>query len=313
VRGRSPRAGSATAAALLAELIATRKPRARSLIVTIFGDTVAAHGGTIWLGSLIVALQPFGVGERLVRTAVLRLAREGWLEARLVGRRSYYRLTPSGRRHTEDAQKRVYAAVPPAWDGRWTLVFFGFPPMKKRRRDALRRALAWEGFGNLAPGLMIHPASDPASLRHALDDEGAIEEVLVLEAGSAARSHRRKLAGLIAGGWNLAALAAEYRDFTARFAPLGDALARATPDPPTSFLARSLAVHEFRRIVLRDPLLPSELLPRDWAGAAAERLLETIYRATTASAEAHIRATFRRTDGNVPPASARYRARFGGI
>lgn len=59
--------------------------RSTSLIITLFGDTVSPHGRTIWLGSLVQALAPIGVNERLVRTSVFRLVKEGWLEADRVG------------------------------------------------------------------------------------------------------------------------------------------------------------------------------------------------------------------------------------
>ena len=47
--------------------------RAGSLITTVFGDAIAPRGGTVWLGSLIRALDGFGINERLVRTSVFRL------------------------------------------------------------------------------------------------------------------------------------------------------------------------------------------------------------------------------------------------
>src|ERR1700760_1992542 len=49
-------------------------PRARSLIVTVWGDALAPHGGEVWLAGLIRLLAPFGINERLTRTSVFRLA-----------------------------------------------------------------------------------------------------------------------------------------------------------------------------------------------------------------------------------------------
>ena len=49
----SMREPSREAGRLLEDLIATRPPRAKSLVVTVFGDSIRPHGGTIWLGSLI--------------------------------------------------------------------------------------------------------------------------------------------------------------------------------------------------------------------------------------------------------------------
>jgi len=34
--------------------------RAGSLITTVFGDAIAPRGGTVWLGSLITAMEEFG-------------------------------------------------------------------------------------------------------------------------------------------------------------------------------------------------------------------------------------------------------------
>jgi hypothetical protein len=75
--------------------------RASSLIITLYGDAIEPHGGTVWLGSLINLLEPIGINERLIRTSIFRLTKEGWLTAEKVGRRSYYSLTGTGRRRFE--------------------------------------------------------------------------------------------------------------------------------------------------------------------------------------------------------------------
>src|SRR5947209_18532453 len=71
-------------------------PRARSLIVTVWGDALGPHGGEVWLAGLIRLLEPLGINERLTRTSIFRLARDGWLIAQARGRQSRYRLTPEG-------------------------------------------------------------------------------------------------------------------------------------------------------------------------------------------------------------------------
>src|SRR5260221_7928755 len=110
----------------LDQLVADRPPRAKSLIMTLFGDAVLPHGGSIWLGSLIALAAPFGINERLVRTAVLRLTRDDWLDSRATGRRSVYGVTAARRQRIEDAYRRVYAGGAPSWSGRWCLVLM--PP-----------------------------------------------------------------------------------------------------------------------------------------------------------------------------------------
>src|SRR5688572_23487496 len=83
--------------ALLARFRRQRPLRSGSLLVTILGDSIAPRGGAVTLGSLIKLAQPFALTERLVRTSVGRLARDGWLSSRRMGRQSEYALARHGR------------------------------------------------------------------------------------------------------------------------------------------------------------------------------------------------------------------------
>jgi len=94
-----------------------RSIRGGSLVISVFGDSISQHGNSIWLGSLIDALKPFGVNSRLVRTAVYRNSQNGWLTSVQSGRRSYYSFTEYGLRHYEKAARRIYAESGSDWDG----------------------------------------------------------------------------------------------------------------------------------------------------------------------------------------------------
>ena len=299
---------------IAATLLEASAPRAKSLIVTVFGDAVEPHGGAVWLGSLIALLEPFGLSERLVRTAVLRLAREQWLAATQIGRRSYYGFTASGRHRFEDAHRRIYAAEGGRWSGRWQVVHVGLDTLALPLRARLKAELLWQGFGPLAPNLLAHPSADPAALDRLLQDLGVADRVLVMQAesvvGTAAPAH----SALVRRAWNLDRLARAYRDFLARFRAVGEALeGRAVLDPPTAFLVRALLIHEFRRVLLRDPLLPKELLPDAWPGLAARRLARALYRSTSEPAERHLMALLETAAGRLPPAAPYFYARFGGL
>src|SRR5271170_7302477 len=123
----------APVAAALRHFRAQRPLRGGSLLITIFGDAIAPRGGAITLGSLISLAQPFGLTERLVRTSVARLADDGWLVARRDGRRSEYRITPTGRDSFAEATRRIYGTIPDSWSGQWTLVIL--PPTNGGRRQ----------------------------------------------------------------------------------------------------------------------------------------------------------------------------------
>jgi len=293
----------------LDRLQAERPPRAKSLIVTIFGDAVLPHAGSIWLGSLIALAAPFDINERLVRTAVLRLSREGWLEARPLGRRSAYGATEAGRQRIEDAYRRIYAAGPAPWDGRWCLVLAPPGAIAKAEREALRRELGWLGFGRLGADVLLHPSPDRASLDHALRRLALAERVSVI-VGDAAGAPR----ALVAACWQLAAVEAGYRDFLDRFRPAWSVVeAGGATDPALAFRLRTLLIHEYRRAVLRDPQLPAELLAPDWPGHGARALCRNLYRAIEAAAERHLDALLRNAEGPLPALGPAYYQRFGGI
>ena len=136
--------------------LASAPPRAPSLIITVWGDAIAPHGGAVMLAGLIDLLAPFGINERLVRTSVFRLAREGWLKAKPVGRESLYRLTRDGARRFEQAYRRIYAPPVEGWDESWEIVIADGPAAPQRR--ALKQELQWEGFGTLGSGVFARPA-----------------------------------------------------------------------------------------------------------------------------------------------------------
>lgn len=296
-------------AALLQRYRRQQPVRAGSLIVTVFGDAIAPRAGAISLGSLIELMTPFGIAERLVRTSVARLATGGWLGTRRLGRLSEYHLSASGRERFREATRRIYAGPSPEWSGRWTLVVMAGVAAKHRPR--VRDTLAWEGFGEVQPGVLAHPTLAPSAARALLAVLGLDEEPTVLEATVCEGAGN---AQLVAAGWDLSDLSQRYGRFLRHFEPLRalcDAGVRF--DPPDAFIARTLLIHEYRKIHLRDPLLPPSLLPDPWPGTNAYALCRRVYAGVCPAAERHLGAVARRLDGPLPEARAELRSRFGGL
>jgi phenylacetic acid degradation operon negative regulatory protein len=303
--------------------LATSPPKAKSLVVTVWGDAIAPHGGAVWLPGLIRLLEPLGVNERLVRTSIYRLAGEGWLSARSRGRRSLYRLTAQGLRRFEDAYRRIYALPDTPWNGRWDIVLAPPAELRPTERAELRKELGWAGFGAAAPGLFVRPAhaGRRAAALAALRAFGVGRRAALLSAVESGPPQTRPLTAWVRASWDLDAVAAEYAAFIDRFAPVirpfeklrAGRLDESAPDPEQCFVVRTLLVHEFRRVTLHDPQLPAALLPARWPAPKAYALCRDFYRLTHRHAERHLAATVEREGDVLPPAAAYFYRRFGGL
>ncbi|MFJ4374048.1 phenylacetic acid degradation operon negative regulatory protein PaaX [Pseudomonas japonica] len=286
--------------------------RASSLIITLYGDAIEPRGGTVWLGSLIQLLEPMGINERLIRTSIFRLTKENWLTAEKVGRRSYYSLTGTGRRRFEKAFKRVYAANPPAWDGSWCLAMLTQVPQDKRKE--VREELEWQGFGAISPGVLGCPRYERADVNATLQDLGVQEETILFETTAQDVLASKALRMQVRESWKIDELAEHYSEFIQLFRPLWQSLKEQDKlDPKACFLARVLLIHEYRKLLLRDPQLPDELLPGDWEGRAARQLCRNIYRLIHGAAEQWLEAAMETADGPLPEAGEAFYRRFGGL
>ena len=297
----------------LLEGFRARKPlRSTSLIITLFGDTVSQHGHTLWLGSLVNALAPLGVNERLVRTSVFRLVKEGWLEAERVGRRSYYRFTAHGNAEYERAARRIYATEDTSWEGHWQILIPLAIP--EDDRDNFRRSLNWQGFRSIAPGTFAKPGGAGRALQETLEEFDARERVLLFDATSSALGSARQLREHVHECWQLESTAAAYHAFLDDFRPLRRWVSRQQQlDPEAAFLVRTLLVHDFRRALLHDTPLPRELLPPGWPGAEALALTGQLYRTLAEASTRYITGNLEGDSGSLPPASPGFNTRFASV
>ena len=280
-----------------------------SLIFTLFCDALTQHGGEIWLGSLIDVLDSLGFSDRLVRTAVFRLQQDGWLESRKIGRRSYYRTTTTGIHHYARAARRIYAIDRPGWDGTWTLVI---PTViADEHKDALRKSLFWQGFRLLSSGVYARPSNDRQSLDETLSEMNISDRVVVLKARENEPATYSVLQSMVLESWKLDSLDRLYREFVQNYRP---ALALVQKDHLLDgrrcFLLRTLLIHEYRRILLRDPELPARMLPDDWAGFAAQNLTAAIYQRVAKTSARWLSSEMENASGNLPAASAEFFGRY---
>ncbi|MEJ2625638.1 MAG: phenylacetic acid degradation operon negative regulatory protein PaaX [Pseudolabrys sp.] len=266
-----------------------------SLIVTLYGDAIVPRGGSLWLGSLTDIMALFGIDAGHVRTAMSRLTADGWLERVKIGRNSYYRLSRRGQGSFGEATRRIYFAHEPAFDGTLRVALLG-PAVTDRAR--VRKRLEEAGFAALSPTGFVAwgpPAAMPK-----------IAGVFLLTANA-----DKEAVALADAAWKLEPIAEGYRAFIGRFTPLAKVLDNdETLTEADALVARTLLIHEFRRIVLRDPGLPAALLPEDWPGREARALTGRIYRQVVGRAEAYLDTNASRQDGALPPPGPDFADRF---
>ncbi|MBN8534612.1 MAG: phenylacetic acid degradation operon negative regulatory protein PaaX [Rhizobiales bacterium] len=248
--------GSAAFAGLVAAHHARTPPRTGSLIVTIFGMVALPATAPIRLSDLQDWLAALEIEPGLVRTALSRLVADGTLLRERDGKAALYRLSDRAQRDFRQAADLIFGREIPRPTGFMHLALLeeGSP------RTKLRAVLSEAGFVPLAPNLVVSPehAGVPVSL-----PAGCL--LLRSEANA-------DLAARAPSLWPLTALQEGYRAVLEHARALE--AESSTLGPGRGFLARILLVHEFRRIVLRDPFLPAELLPKNWPGAAARQALD---------------------------------------
>lgn len=289
--------------------------KAGSLITSLLGDVVVPRGGRIWLGSLIELLEPMGLNERLVRTTVFRLVRDGWLESSPLGRRTDYLLSATGRKRIQKAAKSIYAYNHPHWDRRWRLIMI-VGELSTKDRDRLRKALIWQGFGVLAGNCFVHPSADLTGAFDGLvrDGHGDLLKKLkpLMAAGPGALSNAASDVDMVRAAWDLDQLAQMYRDFVLRYQPILQQCQSfsETISGQQAFVGRVLLVHDYRRLLLRDPMLPDVLQPLNWPGQQARLLCGELYKRLLSASERFLDQHYQLADGTIPSSAQTLYDRF---
>jgi phenylacetic acid degradation operon negative regulatory protein len=236
---------------------------ARRLLLTVMGELILPCGGAAWTSTFIDVLGRLDVEPGTTRQALSRTATSGWLEAERIGRRTRWRLTPSGEHLLVEGTKRIYDFAGPAseWDGRWVVVLASVPENDRATRHLVQSRLSWAGLGSPLPGVWIGTqAGRLAHVEEALTQAAIVDSAQVFVAE---HSGWADMQAMVESAWDLRAIEDEYEQFLAEFS------SKSAHDP----LARLLElVNAWRRFPWRDPGLPRQLLPRRWKGAQAAAL-----------------------------------------
>ncbi|WP_105909887.1 phenylacetic acid degradation operon negative regulatory protein PaaX [Acinetobacter baumannii] len=286
-----------------------------SLISTIFGDSVLHRGGNISLASLIQLLELFGFNDRAVRTSVFRLVKNDWLCSDKIGRTSFYRITDSSRSTYLQAEQRIYNDQMKEWDHYWDLMLMS--SLDTENKALLKKELEWLGFANISTNLMAYPGCNRIELQRLLVDLNMSEQVVVFKAETLQLFNNSvdTIGRMLRTNWPIDELRQRYLQFLDIFREIGVLLMQENEqlEPVQAFQIRTLLIHYYRRILLKDPALPLELLPTDWPAISARTLSMNIYKKVFEPADEYFLSVAATAEGPMPNATAHYWRRFGGL
>ena len=243
--------------------------RVWSLIVTIFGDVVMdrgrnRHPAPVRTSDLMALLALLGIDAGHARTNLSRLVANGTLQRGKDGRRTDYRLSAASAADFARAAAVIYSTEGQQPAGEMILAALDLCADRKAARIVLEAA----GFRFLS-----------STLAMALRQETVFASPLTSDVLFSVATLTPALRSAAVKLWHLDELNRAYRRFVAAFGPAMTAL-----EPEDAVILRLVATHMFRRIILRDPLLPAAMLPADWQGRAArEAFMRQMKRTARAS------------------------------
>ena len=280
---------------LLAQLQQDKSLKVWSLIITFFGDVVITRGGDVSVKTVQQLLGAMGVGSGAVRTALSRLAGDGWVERQKLGRESFYKLTKEAGELSHRAAGRIYAPVPCATNksacqsGQW--------------RIAIARSAA--GFSDTPDNPMPENTIEVAAncrLYLSTNDCGTAFNDSLIVTGELHQIPQWVTQDLIP-----ASVRCGYQSIIQRFSTIRrqDKLS-----PLNCLVLRCLLVHEWRRLLLRTPVVPLELQSPDWPEHDCRRLVSVLYQQLSSRSELWLDEHATCINGPLPPPTEIFTHRF---
>ena len=217
---------------------------ARSVVLSVL---LGAHPAWATASELIRLTADFDIKEPTVRVALTRMVSAGDLVRSEDGYRLSDRLLARQRRQDDAINPRLRT-----WDGTWKTLVITSIGTDARTRAALRIALHDNRFGELREGVWLRPDN----LDRPLPGEA-------LKRGRELHSRDDDPEELAARLWDLSGWVRVGHE-------LLDEMNSAADIPGQFTIAAAMVRH-----LLTDPVLPHELLPREWPGAALRQAYST--------------------------------------
>jgi phenylacetic acid degradation operon negative regulatory protein len=273
------------------------KPLLQELIVTLFG--LYAADGRLPVAALVGLLADLGVDNGAARSTVSRLKSKGVLVRGADPGPVEYSLSPAVMDLFRGNDQRIFTPERSRLQDPWALVVFSVPESERNRRYELRSELTSLGFGFVAGGVAIAPAT---VLDQALERLGERGLTRYIEHFTGHYGTENDLRERVAQWWDLDDLDSHYAAFIDDYqgelerwrARDGDAAAGLDEaGRREAFAAYVPLLTRWRRFPYRDPNIPLELLPEGWKAPRAKRIFLELHARLAEPAKAHAEGVLR--------------------
>lgn len=203
------------------------------------------------------------VKKSTLRPAVYQALKTREIEKVIQDGEPYFKITSQGKKHLTRLFP-IYKLASSGWDRRWRVVIFDIPELNKKTREYLRRKLISLGFGRLQKSVYISPLDVLVDVKEYLRSLDLYGKVVVFEAKEVFVKDQRVVAEYV---WGLGKLNERYLRL------IDEIYGKNECDEEEWQVRKKEIKKEFFEIILNDPILPKELLPADWCGDTAKKLI----------------------------------------
>lgn len=147
------------------------------------------------------------------------------------------------------------------WDRKWRLVIYDIEEINRIQRNWLRRKLRQLGFGMIQRSVWLSPHDFLIDIKEFLAFKGLLKNVILSETRDIYLDSPKEFANQI---WQLDKLDKKYQDIYNKVNRLEQSLDGRVKRWQIKARFRNL-YEKFIATILKDPFLPTELLPQDWS------------------------------------------------
>lgn len=231
-----------------------------SLVNDVFDDLRLAGGIVTKEYEIVYGFAPDKYKKQNLYSVVNKMLTAGQIEKTLVNGTPVFRITSVGK-------GRIVRSFPllslqnKKWDKKWRVVTFDIPEEIRWKRDRLRRKLVELGFGMVQESVWATPHAFEDDIKNFITESSLSDYVYVFVAGEYFIGDIDSLAEKI---WNIEDLNERYKDFVE------------TVNKENREESKRSLLNNYFTVVMSDPFLPKELLPKSWWGDKAREIAKKL-------------------------------------